>query len=644
MKTKFLRFALVLFCISVFSTIHPASNAHASQTNNFHFEDFSADYYLSRDQSGASHLRVVENLVAVFPNFAQNHGITRIIPFTNQAGTNLTMPSDSSLDLKAYRNKQPEPIAQIDAGDGYFTAYIGDEDNYQTGRQTYRLEYDFQDVIIDNIDNDDQVLYWDTNGNDWLQSFDQVSARVHLAPELAERLRPETYCFVGSFGEIGSERCLSSKSDDTLEFTAYDLTPGENLTFALEFQPDTFAPIPEKINPTLLPLAIFVGITTLLIVFLIFRTLSQTSAKRAYYRGLFTKSEYTPPRDLSVMESIFIYLHPNSLGNSRVATLLELAVQHKIQLIKTDSPKLRKPTWVIRILSTSLNAVETSILQILANSTDRLSVGQEITVKTHNPTRSIMQLNQNIPNLVRQKLLKKELLDPYAFHQKTQTNRGSKTLTVNTASFNLPNLLTIASILTLIAGGWLAITFFINLSRPYYVTPFAPLTTTLLAIFWLVPPIAGMVISAKAQPFLERTERGLETSKYLDGLKLYIKMAETDRIKFLQSVPGVETDPAGVVKLYEKLLPYAIMFNLEKTWLKNLAHYYDMNGVAEPNWYIGTGAFIASDFSKSLNSFTSDTAMSISHSTASGSSSSSGFSSGGGFSGGGGGGGGGGGW
>ena len=123
-------------------------------------------------------------------------------------------------------------------------------------------------------------------------------------------------------------------------------------------------------------------------------------------------------------------------------------------------------------------------------------------------------------------------------------------------------------------------------------------------------------------------------------------MAEKDRIKFLQSVKGVDTSNQGIVNLYEKLLPYAVIFRLETSWLKEMSKYYDMDDVSAPVWYIGGAVFSAQDFTSAMRSINSAalTANMAAHSSSSGSSS--GFSGvgGSGFSGGGGGGGGGGGW
>ena len=99
------------------------------------------------------------------------------------------------------------------------------------------------------------------------------------------------------------------------------------------------------------------------------------------------------------------------------------------------------------------------------------------------------------------------------------------------------------------------------------------------------------------------------------------------------------SDSKKLVELYEKLLPYAILFGQEKEWNKRLGDYYQSAGV-QPGWYSGANmaAFNAAAFSSAMSNLNTSI-----NSTGAGFSSSGG-SSGGGFSGGGGGGGGGGGW
>ena len=148
-----------------------------------------------------------------------------------------------------------------------------------------------------------------------------------------------------------------------------------------------------------------------------------------------------------------------------------------------------------------------------------------------------------------------------------------------------------------------------------------------------------IILSSSAHKYAKRTDEGIRTSKYLDGLKLYIEMAEKDRIKFLQSVKGVDTSNKGICKLYEKLLPYACIFGLEESWMKELNRYYEITPEYNRSWYSGTDIMTFSIF----HSMMTTTSSTIVSSTSYSSSSSSG-GGGGGFSGGGGGGGGGGGW
>jgi uncharacterized membrane protein YgcG len=167
-----------------------------------------------------------------------------------------------------------------------------------------------------------------------------------------------------------------------------------------------------------------------------------------------------------------------------------------------------------------------------------------------------------------------------------------------------------------------------------------------------IAPIAGIILAAVVIfgfSFImpARTELGVAAYDALLGLKDYIKLAEADRLKFLQSPKGAEKLPAAEhfdpktpeakIKLFEKLLPYAMIFNLEKDWAKQFNDIY----TTPPSWYQGGNwnAFNAGYLVGSLGDFTGAANGSF---AAPSSSSGSGFSGGG--AGGGGGGGGGGGW
>ena len=70
------------------------------------------------------------------------------------------------------------------------------------------------------------------------------------------------------------------------------------------------------------------------------------------------------------------------------------------------------------------------------------------------------------------------------------------------------------------------------------------------------------------------TEAAYPLVDHLWGLHDYIRLAEKDRLAFLQSPDGAQRrgplNELEVLILNEKLLPYAVLFGLEKQWMKEL--------------------------------------------------------------------------
>jgi uncharacterized membrane protein len=140
--------------------------------------------------------------------------------------------------------------------------------------------------------------------------------------------------------------------------------------------------------------------------------------------------------------------------------------------------------------------------------------------------------------------------------------------------------------------------------------------------------ISGFIVLVFAVIMPKKTEAGAMLAHQVKGFKDYIKTAEKHRALFYEKE-----------NIFEKILPYAIMFNMAGLWIKKMREIYGEEYFQTyiPAWYVGS----------SVNTFNIDSFTSlmdgISTSISSSVSSSSGHA-GGGFSGGGGGGGGGGGW
>ncbi len=157
------------------------------------------------------------------------------------------------------------------------------------------------------------------------------------------------------------------------------------------------------------------------------------------------------------------------------------------------------------------------------------------------------------------------------------------------------------------------------------------LTIVLLACLALIHSLFQIYIKAP-------TSDGRRVMDEIDGLKMYMSVAEKDRLNLLNP-------PKQTPELFERLLPFALALNVENKWAEQFASVLasaSKNGADyTPAWYYGLhwNQFSANDFGSSIGAGLTGAISSAS--TAPGSSSGGG---GGGFSGGGGGGGGGGGW
>ena len=257
-------------------------------------------------------------------------------------------------------------------------------------------------------------------------------------------------------------------------------------------------------------------------------------------------------------------------------------------------------------------------------------------VKARSSTATVRLLAQRYSEKIRENLKTKGLFEQTA-KNKNSTKTSLIAIIIAVVTFGVPVIM-YPIMFALVAN--FATSFNSNKIIIYVGIRYLPFVIA-FSLLTLIATDVSIFISNKK--YKTRTIDGIKASKYLDGLKEYMKLAETDRLKFLQSVNGADTSHDGIVKLYEKLLPYAIIFGIEDSWMSELNKYYQFDDVANPDWVTAGVILSASDF-HSFNTYTSSTISSSTMSQSSGGSSSFSGGGGGGFSGGGGGGGGGGGW
>jgi len=600
-----------------------ALDAAGAGVDDFEFASFDALYELSRDDSGRSLLRTVETLVAVFPDFDQNRGIRRAL-VSDYKG------HGTALEVVAVTDGDGNPREFHTSTDGDFTVLTiaVPEGRYVYGEQTYVIEYTQRDVTSTATDTTDGVtrdeFYWDTNGTGWAQPFGTVSATVRVTPDLVPALTGEAFCYVGAAG--ATRECpIDSAGDGEFTASATGLLAFENLTVTISFREGTFSAAPFWAYVPVLAIVAFALILFAIVFALIVRLVLWRDAPG---RGIVV-AQYEPPTGVSALVAANLLDRPK---RGMAAAIVDLAVRKNVRIVERTSGRRTEfgvqqlsPAGLARdeervidaLFSTTPPAAAARLRGMTAAMRAGFDVGGAGRVRQEGEVR---WLTKNDTALGQRVLALTKATEREVEAAGLRRKPSRKPLLVVLGLLALAGLLLGAQLMFLSAGN-------------------AADGITTVGLF-VLPWVAILSIAAlvRRRP---RTPKGSEVREHLEGLREFIRVAEADRLRMLQSVTGAErVGGAGgptIVKIYERLLPYAVLFDLEKQWASELAKYYDTD---PPDWYSGSAGFSGAAFASGIGSLSSSVTASYSSSS---SSSSSGGGGGGGSSGGGGGGGGGGG-
>jgi uncharacterized membrane protein len=607
-------FFAVIFCAVLFFS----ATVSAQNVQNFKIENFDANYYLDKDSENASTLKVEETIVADFPNINQNHGILRAIPARYQDHTvSLKVASVIDESGKTYKYTTYEQNDNL-------ILKIGDPDRYVQGRVVYKINYDLKDVVSFYDDHDE--FYWDINGDQWMQDFGSVTTTIHIPKNLGSALQERQLCYAGYFAST-QQNCSITKVDSGNEFVvsakADDVRARQTLSVVLGFNKGTFdLSSTVKNEKTKQKTEIIAGIVLGLIppifafIFMVRRWRQFGNDPKG--RGVIVP-EYEPPKGFNPLTSDFM-LKQALRSNAISATVIDMAVKGYITIIEIPKKVIfGKKDYQLKLdraLDESAPEVVTKALKIIFDS--ELAEGSSVKISDFRKSTSKQQAVYKSMKSLEDSLAADLTVSGYFKKNPKKVRDGYM-------------LWGIFLIFSAFALAWIV-----------SAVGFMPLFGLVFGV-----GIAGAVVFLFAFIMPARTESGVAAHDALLGLKDYIKLAEADRLKFLQSPEGAEKiaekgafdpkTPEAKIKLFEKLLPYAMLFGLEKGWAKQFNDIY----TNPPSWYQGGNwsAFNAGYLVGSLSDFNTATGTSF---AAPSSSSGSGFSGGG--AGGGGGGGGGGGW
>lgn len=535
------------------------ASAHAATADldDFEIDSFDADYTLSRADDRTARLEVVETIVAVFPEFDQNRGFFRDIP---EYYGNVRLHTE----LLSVVDETGAPVPHsTEYFEDFFSIGLGD-DSFVRGEQTYVIRYVQRNTIRYFADADVDEFQWDVNGTGWAQPFGRVSAEVRVAPDLVPEILGDAFCATGQWDEAGCSGEISRSDDEAtgeavFRVAAGPFGPGDNLTVAIPFAPGTFVEGPASTPPssydddygpytpppptpwwltallTLVgPLGIVLGV--------IARFTHRRDQSAPTPPSDIIVAQYTPP-DVNVMLAAHLAGKP---GRAFAAQIVSLAVRKRIRLLDantvgtpgTDSPGSGSLDYVAELVTADdCDPFELRLLAALFGTA--LAPGARFTLSSASPA-----LSKAYDSLTSQIVAEIGSAGYASGHRMRPLSAallagGVATAATGVASFAAADQYSGSegSILAVLAAAW-----------------------------------GGFQTLSRVSTQRVLTQKGRELNDYLLGMREYLELAEKDRYAMLQSVTGAERaridpdDPVQIVKLYERLLPWAVLWGVEKSW------------------------------------------------------------------------------
>jgi len=542
--------------------------------------DVVSDWYVKDFQAEIivnkdSSLLITENIIADCGNLPDKHGIFRILPI-KATTPNETILSPIELISITDFDGNPYKYSTIKNNDT-ITWKIGDPNKTIIGENNYKIVYRVENTIRFS-DSEFDEFYWNVLGNFWEMEIDNFRVKISF-PEGINRNNTTVEAYSGEIGgRLDDLTGYRWYTNSILEvFNAQILRKGQGITVSVVFPKNIFTQYQLGFFEKYSGYLLFLlPIIVFILCYLIWKKYGKDP--RVHKTII---PEFEIPGNLSPLEMGTLMSGGKFKNQYLSAGIINLAVNKIISIEEVPASFLKRKDY-------RLNQLD-QIGQI--DPLDELFRGELFSYKAHTEVllsslkNNFISSAKKISEACKNKLIEKKLITAQGLkYQKIFITIGAIIL-----GLYFSGLLTILS-LALIPSAIILIVFSYLMAR--------------------------------------RTPEGAELNWQIKGFKLYMNTAEKYRQQFNEKE-----------NIFEKFLPYAMIFGLTKEWTKKIKQIYgeDYFTNYHPIWFVGANlaSFDVDNFVSNINS--------ISKNISSHTGSSSGFG-GGGFSGGGGGGGGGGGW
>ncbi|APH44008.1 hypothetical protein BMW26_02800 [Microbacterium sp. 1.5R] len=569
-----------------------ASTAIRADVDDFSYASWDARYEVGLDDDGRSHMHVTESLTARFPEVDQNKGIVRGLPTSYENAwldvRVLSVTDETGADVP-YETEQEDGLLLVLTGD----------DDYVRGLTTYVIEYEMRDVILA-ADSGVDEFYWDLLPLDSTQPVEDFRAEIVFDETMTERMTGNARCYTGYQGSTNECDLVASPDGSQFAVEAKELSPGEGITIAVGFDPGTAvqpsARQPDPVTDTVPAIAALGGLGLSVGSWI---AVSAFKKKRRTSSGIIV-AQYDVPDSLPPLLATGIV--PGA-KDPIPAEIIHLAVRGLLRIedgTDVEQPRLRRLPGG-RIPD-----------ELDAQALDALFVGADAAGVAEVPSSSE-------DFAARMKTLSQSGIEAAVSRGLTTKARGRGAMILQWCAIGVVLAGFALGLWGIIGGRVTAIPAFVAIAFGVFLV--------LLSSFYGFSKHTVL------------TAEGARLYEYLMGVREFIRVAEADRLRMLQSYTGAERrqdGSANVIVVYERLLPYAMLFGMENEWgaILEQVYAYEQRGaswIGDPSAPFVRGQLVA--FAATSHASATYAAPSAS------SSSSAGGSFGGGFSGGGGGGG-----
>lgn len=363
-------------------------------------------------------------------------------------------------------------------------------------------------------------LFLNITGNGWNIPIKQALAEIKVPGEITDRI-----CFTGPDGSTLSDCSFETLSKEEVKVTVdNELDSFEGLTVSLQMPKGTLEDT--RGRQRIAFLISNIGLLLPLPLFFLLRHILKSKGKN---RKLTVIRHFQPAKGLYPLLAGYIY--NEKLDSKHItAEIVQLAIDGHIKIRQE-----KKNKFVIEKCDTEKEIKEDVARSLYAG----LFKGKDVIDTKKLPSNFYITVRD-----IDKKLKEKAYADEYF-------DKNRKKLKNRFSSFG-------------------AILFFISI---FSFTPLAYMAATGWAVGLLLSSILLFIFSSKVDL---RGKKGNEMYYELEGLKAYIDVAEKDRIDF-------HNDPKKFRGVFENLLPYAIIFGLERKWAGKFKDLYK----EPPNWYEG---------------------------------------------------------